>query len=412
MRRALAPALRVLAPALALAVLVPAAAEGAPPAVTAPAALVMETTTGQTVFARNPNQPRPMASTTKLMTVLLALERVAPGDVLTAPRYRSGPAESKIGLRPGERMTVADLLRASLLPSANDAAATLAVGIAGSRRAFVREMNERAAQLGLTETHYETPVGLDQPGNHTSPRDLARLVLRLRRWRFFRRVVDRPRAVLRTGDHRRTVVNRNVLVREVPWVSGVKTGHTIGAGYVLVGSATRGGVTVISVVMGDPNESARDADSLRLLRYGLDRFRLARPLVRGRPVARAAIHYRRGEHVSIVPVRSVRFVARRGRRVTVRVEAPTRVDGPLEKGAVVGRAVVRYGGRRMAQVQLVTADAVPAAGVGQRLVDYFTRPFTFALVLVLVACAIPLALLRARAVRRRRRRSGMETGTA
>ena len=420
MRRALARAPRVPAAALAvgvatfaLAVLASATAVAAPPAITAPAALVIETTTGQAVFSRNPDQPRPMASTTKLMTVLLTLERASLGDVLTAPRYHAGPAESKIGLRPGERMTVADLLRASLLPSANDAAATLAVGIAGSRRAFVQEMNARAVQLGLTETHYSTPVGLDQPGNHSSPRDLARLVLRLRRWRFFRSVVDRPRAVLRTGDHRRTVVNRNVLVREVPWVSGVKTGHTIGAGYVLVGSATRGGVTVISVVMGDPSESTRDADSLRLLRYGLDRFRLARPLVRGRPVAHAAIHYRRGKQVSIVPVRSVRFVARRGRRVTVRLDAPSRVDGPLDKGAVVGHAVVRYGGRRMAEVQLVTAEAVPAAGVGQRLVDYFTRPFTFALVLVLLACVLPLALLRARAVRRRRRRrSEMETGTA
>jgi D-alanyl-D-alanine carboxypeptidase (penicillin-binding protein 5/6) len=257
-------------------------------------------------------------------------------------------------------------------------------------------------------------VGLDQPGNHTSPRDLARLVLRLRRWRFFRAVINRTRAVLRTGDHRRIVVNRNTLVREFDWVTGVKTGHTRDAGYVLVGSATRDGVNVISVEMGDPSEATRDADSLRLLRYGLGRFRIARPLVRGRPVGRAAIHYRRGEHVAIVPARTVRFVASRARRVSVRLDIPARVDGPLDKGAVVGRALVRYGGRRMAEVQLVTAEAVPAAGLGQRMVDYFTRTFTLVLVLVLVVCVVPLVLLRARAVRRRRRRQArsMGTGTA
>ena len=413
-RAALAP------PALALALLLAAAGAPAraavppPPPVTAPAAIVIETSRGQVVYARQPDQPRPMASTTKLMTVLLALERTRPGEVMTAPRYRAGPAESKIGLRAGERMTVADLLRASLLPSANDAANGLAVDIAGSRAAFVREMNVRARALGLTETHYSTPVGLDQPGNHSSPRDLARLVLRLRRWRFFRSVTNRARAVLRTGDHRRVVFNRNTLVREYDWITGVKTGHTRDAGYVLVGSATRDGVSVVSVVMGDPSESTRDADTLRLLRYGLARFRVARPLLRGRPVAHAAIHYRRGKHVAIVPVRSVRFVASRARRVTVRVVAPARVDGPLDKGAVVGRAVVRYGGRRMAEVQLVTAEAVPAAGVGQRLADYFTHTLTLVLVLVLAVCVLPLVLLRARAVRRRRRRRrrGMETGTA
>ena len=124
------------------------------------------------------------------MTVLVALERDDLDDVFSAADYDPAPAESQIGLRTGERMSVRDLLRATLLPSANDAAATLAVGTMGSTPAFVAEMNRRAQALGLTDTHYANPIGLDDPDNYSTAHDLARLAIRLRRYEFFRRTVD------------------------------------------------------------------------------------------------------------------------------------------------------------------------------------------------------------------------------
>jgi serine-type D-Ala-D-Ala carboxypeptidase (penicillin-binding protein 5/6) len=192
-------ALRMWAAAICAAVLtgvLPAAAAAqSEPTVSARSAVVVEASTGRTVFAKAPNARRPIASTTKLMTALLVLERASLDDVYAAARYDALPIESKIDLRTGERMNVRDLLRALLLASANDAAVTLAVGTSGSQRAFVRDMNRRARQLGLENTRFANPVGLDTGGGYSSAADLARLTLRLRRNAFFRETVDRPRAL-------------------------------------------------------------------------------------------------------------------------------------------------------------------------------------------------------------------------
>ena len=240
---------------------------------TAQAAIVVDGVDGTVMFAKRPDAERAIASTTKLMTALLSLEEAKPGDVFTAPGYDAMPAESRINLRAGERMTVHDLLEALLLESANDAAVDLAENIAGSREAFVEQMNERAGELGLDHTSYANPIGLDDPGNYSSARDLATLARTLLRNRRFARIVDSPEATLESGSHVRVVQNRNDLVAAYPWVNGVKTGYTTNAGNVLVGSAARGPrARVISVVMGEPTEAARDADTLTLLRWGLDRF--------------------------------------------------------------------------------------------------------------------------------------------
>jgi D-alanyl-D-alanine carboxypeptidase (penicillin-binding protein 5/6) len=395
----------LLTAVLALPAGAPAAAaqSGAPPLEGAKSAIVMEATTGDVLFAKDADEHRSIASTTKLMTVLVALQRDDLDDIFSAVDYKAGAAESQIGLVAGEKMTVKDLLRAALLPSANDAAATLAVGTMGSTPAFVREMNVRARQLGLANTHYGNPIGLEDPGNYSSARDLAKLAIRLRRFEFFRRTTDLPRATLRSGAHVRTVINRNTLVRRVPDVNGVKTGHTGRAGNVLVGSASRDGVTVISVVLGEPSERTRDADSLALLKYGLDAYRAATPLAQGRTLDKVALRYRGGEFVDVVAGASVSRVLRRGARTSIAVSGlPAQVDGPLPRGSRLGTAVVRAGDRVLARVPVVTAKPVEEAGLGTRLNDLLGKPQTIVALVLLLACSLPLLLLRRRALRRRR----------
>ena len=273
--------IRPLVAALAAALLVgaPAAAAAEPPPETSgAAAIVVDARTGDQLYGKDPREERPIASTTKLMTALLTLERADLDDVFTAAPYSASPVESKIGLMPGERMTVRDLLTALVLESANDAAVTLAKGVAGSQAAFVREMNRRAVALGLRDTSYANAVGFDDPENYSSARDLAQLARRLLTNREFARIADLPMATLNSGDHKRTIDNRNLLVQEYPFVSGVKTGHTIGAGYVLVGSGAAGGARVITATLGAPSEAARDADTLALLRWGLEQFHRVRVL--------------------------------------------------------------------------------------------------------------------------------------
>jgi D-alanyl-D-alanine carboxypeptidase (penicillin-binding protein 5/6) len=391
-----------LVAAVSAAALVPCAVvAAAPPPISAPEAILVEPQTQDVVFARHANVRRPIASTTKLMTALLTLERTRLTDIVTAAPYPAIPGESLMGLRAGEPLTVADLLRGLLVVSANDAAVTLALDVAGSKRAFVALMNRRARELGLRDTHYANPVGLDQPGNYSSAADLVKLTLVLRQRAFFRATTNLASVTLHSGTRPRRLVNRNDLVRTVPYVNGVKTGHTNGAGYVLVGSATRNGVTVISAIIGDQTNDARDSDSLRLLRYGLSRYQRVAP-VRNREVfASAALKYR-DEKVDLVAARAVMRVARRGERITASVTgAPAEIEGPLDAGTRVGTILVRQRGRIVDRVALVTARDVAAATVGERIGDYLDRGSTRAVLALLALCSLYLALMRRRFTRRR-----------
>ena len=372
----------------------PASAAESPPRVPgAQAAIVVDARDGTVMFAKRPDSERAIASTTKLMTALLALERARPRDVFSAPVYNASPAESRINLRAGERMTVHDLLEALLLESANDAAVTLAEGISGSREAFVDDMNDRAAELGLEHTSYANPIGLDEAGNYSSARDLARLTRVLLTRPRFARIVDMPEAQLESGSHPRVIDNRNDLVASYPWVSGVKTGYTLDAGNVLVGAANGpGGVRVISVVLGEPSEAARDQDTLTLLRWGLARFHRVRVLDQRRMLAQADVKYR-DNTARLVPRRGAVLTIRDGERIRRRVNAPDEVEGPLEAGVRVGTVTVLLDGRPVRRVALVTAEEVPGAGTFRVLLSWLGVPLTLILVLAILVAAV-LAILK------------------
>ena len=380
-------------------------ASAAPPAISGPSAIVVEATTGDVAYQRAPDTPRPIASATKLMTALLALERTKLSEVVPAARYRALPVESKINLRPGERMTMADLLRALMLESANDAAVTIAEHVSGSREAFVRDMNRRAEALGLENTTFANPIGLDAPTNRSTARDLALLTLRLREFPFFKRTTDRAQVTLASGSRPRTIANRNRLVRRIPWIDGVKTGHTLGAGYVLVGSGRRNGISLISVVLGTPSEAAREADTLALLRHGFTLFRRSRPVKKGTVFGRAPIRFREGAQLEFIAARSVTRVVRKGTRLRAVADGiPAEVVGPIERGDRFGTVTVTdEAGTTLAEVPLVAAAAVPEAGVAERGKDYVTRPLTILLILVIVAAGSALAVLWRRVHRSARR---------
>jgi D-alanyl-D-alanine carboxypeptidase (penicillin-binding protein 5/6) len=368
------------------------------------AAILVDARDGAVILQKNPDARRAMASATKLMTALLALERARPDDVFTAPPYQALPVESKINLRAGERMRLEDLFEALLLESANDAAVTIAEGVADSRAAFVSAMNERARALGLAGTSYANPIGLDHPSNYSTARDLATLARRLLRNERFAAVVDMPSAVLESGARRRVVDNRNDLVARYPFVAGVKTGHTREAGYVLVGAATGpSGAKVVSVVLGEPGERARDEDSLALLRYGLTQFRRVKALDARRVVATASIEHRDGR-ARLRPARDVMVLLRRGERIGRRVAAPGSLKGELAAGTRVGRVAVMRGRRVVARVPLVTAAEVPGAGPLRVVVDELGFPLTL-LILVVMVALVGIAGSRLRARRRARERS-------
>ena len=373
-----------------------AAAAEPPPATSGAAALVVDARSGAVMHAVDAGRPRPIASATKLMTALLTLERVGNLDeVVRAAPYTASTVESKIGLVAGERMTVRDLMTALLLESANDAAVTLAVHVAGSREAFVREMNRRAVELGLANTSYANPIGFDDPNNHSSARDLAKLARRLLRNPEFARIVDLPEATLTTGARTRVIDNRKRLVQQYPFVSGVKTGHTLGAGYVLVGSGATRGARVITVTMGAPSEAARDADTLALLRWGLEQFRRERVVARGKALARIDVRWR-DEEVAVGAARPVTLLLRTGQRASTVLDAPEELEGPLDAGERVGWVDVRRGGRTVRRVPLVTLADVEGASLVRKLGTGVAGLLTAVALLGIVLAAMLV-------VRRRRR---------
>jgi serine-type D-Ala-D-Ala carboxypeptidase (penicillin-binding protein 5/6) len=380
--------------AVALVAQISTAQAAPPPSLSAQSAILLDARDGHVLYRRAPDARRPIASTTKLMTALLSVERLPLSRRLRAAPYHAAAAESQIELAPGERMTVADLLRGLMLESANDAAVTLARGAGGSVRRFVRLMNRKARQLGLDDTHYANPVGLDERGNYSTAHDLASLARVVLRNDFLAETVDMPRARLLTGSHPRIVENRNDLVGRVPWIDGVKTGHTSEAGYVLIGAGSRKAATLVSAVLGTPSEGARDADTLALLGWGFSQYRRVPVLLRGHAVTDPKVAYFGDRRAGLVPARSVVLGLRRGEHVRTRVDAPSELHGPLPRGTRVGSVAVYVDGSRVRTVRLVTAEAVPKAGVLRKVAHAVLRPWAL----------IALVLLAAFGVRRRRRR--------
>jgi serine-type D-Ala-D-Ala carboxypeptidase (penicillin-binding protein 5/6) len=387
---------------LAFALLLPAASaakeqRGGPPRLDARAWVLIDGRTGEMLVGHAPARSLPIASATKLMTAHLALERLPPRKRVRMAPYSAIPAESILGVPAGTPISVHDLLYSLILQSANDSAHTLAQVIGGTQRRFVAEMNRAAAALGLVDTHYTNPIGLDAPGNFSSARDLAALARLLLGNRAFARVADSSSAVLRSLHPPLTIGTRNTLLLRARWITGVKTGHTLAAGYVEVGSGRRKGVELISTVLGAPSEAQRDTGSLALLDYGFSLYRTRRPVRAGDVLATPSIRYSGGE-LPLLASHAIPVGVRRGQRLQTAVRAPDQVTGPIRRGKRLGRVTIRIDGRIAGGASLLASRSIPEASSFE--VVRSRAKATAALILVGAFAILTLVF----AVRRRRRR--------
>ena len=378
----------------------PAAPAGpsAPPRLAARAWILIDPRDDAVLAAKGAQKRLAIASVTKLMTAHLTLEELRPNRKLTAPAYKALPAESLIGLRAGERMTVRDLLYGLILESGNDAAVTLAGGVAGSVPAFVQRMNREAGALGLDDTSYANPIGLDDPGNFSSAADQVKLAELLLRNRLFARIADTEVVTLRSGARPRTIDTRNTLLGSDPTVDGVKTGHTIDAGYVLIGSATRNGTQLITAVMGAGSEAARDAETEKLLDYGFSLYRPSQPVRQGAQLADPKLDFR-DERLPLIAERALVVSAREGQRIETDVDAPGELSGEIAEGEELGQASVSVDGRPAGSTPLVASRSVEAATLTDKAVATAQNP-----VLLLPAGGIVIVVGVLLAARGRRRR--------
>jgi D-alanyl-D-alanine carboxypeptidase (penicillin-binding protein 5/6) len=236
---------------------------------------------------------------------------------------------------------------------------------------------------------------LDTRGNYSSATDLDRLAAYDRAHSaFFRRIVDLPDATLHTGPAR-YVVNRNDLVARYRWINGVKTGHTNDAGYVLVVSATRWGMTLIGSVLGTNSETARDDNGLALMDFGFSAFHLDRAIRRGQVLSRPPEQYS-SRHAVVIPQHPFSFVVAKTTRVRVTLRVPKELSGPLPRHAVVGEAIV-YAGRRVAgRVRLILARALPAISPVAKAARILIRPSTLLLLMLAIGALVASQIARRR----------------
>jgi D-alanyl-D-alanine carboxypeptidase (penicillin-binding protein 5/6) len=346
------------------------------------AAVLLEPSSGEIVFAKNPDLQLPPASVTKLMVMLLVLEAVDRGDVKLTDVVAASPEACKMGgsqiwLEPGEQMTVSELLKAVCIVSANDASYALAEHIAGSEENFISLMNKRAKQLSLKSTVYVNTTGLDPDGggagNMTSAGDMALLA---------REVIKHPTVFRWTGvwidslrGGKSFLRNTNKLVRFYRGCDGLKTGYTAKAGFCLVASAKRDGVRLVAVVMNSPTTDARSKDISKLLNYGFSKFKAVQIYQGGETVSRVKVFRGTQPLVAAVVPRELAAVLHREARgnVVKTIQLERVVNAPVRKGQKIGQVLLSIDGKSCGQVDLVAAADIKRASVLQIWWEIFRR---------------------------------------
>jgi D-alanyl-D-alanine carboxypeptidase (penicillin-binding protein 5/6) len=347
----------------------PALAAG-PPSVDAGSYLVVNGKTGEVLAARNAHARVPIASITKLMTVLIALEHVQLTDVVSVKASAAGVGESSIDLRTGEHVTVRDLVKAALIQSANDAAYALAAYAGGGDvTAFVREMNDKARALRLRDTHFVRPDGLDAPNEHSSAADVTRLARIAMHNREIRDVVRLTSDTIAGG---RALHTWNDLLGTFPGLIGVKTGHTSAAGWCEVAAARRPGLTMYTTILGSPSRAQRNVDLAALLRWGLSRYRVSSVIRPGRTYALAQAGYGRAP-LRLVAAKRVQRAVRVDRLLVARILATAAVRLPVRAGQQLGVIRVYSGKRLVASRPLVAARSIERPGLAGRVGFYAGR---------------------------------------
>ena len=365
--------LRICVAAAVAALALAAAARAAPPPVSARAYIVENPNTGEVLAQHGAWARVPIASITKLMTVLVTLEHAKWDDVVRVRSDAAAVGESTVHLRAGERITVGDLIKAALIQSANDAAVALADYIGhGDRQAFVAMMNAKAAELGLERTHFVRPDGLDVPGHYSTAHDVTLLAQAAMR-------VPRIRAVVRERTDSiaggRRLQTWNDLLGVFRGLYGVKTGHTAAAGWCEVAAVRRNGVTLYTTVLGSPTRSQRNSDLASLLRWGVSRYRPVWVVPRGRVYLRAQVGFGKAP-VAIVAAHQLALPLRVDKPLVERVVAPAALDLPVARRQRIGELRVYSGRQLVAREALVTTRAVARPSLGGRIGFYAGRTFS------------------------------------
>lgn len=325
------------------------------PNIEAQSYVLLEPVTGRILIEKNSEERRAMASTTKIMTAIVAIEKGVLSSKVKVSSKASSIGGSSFYLRAGESMSLENMLYGLLLPSGNDAAIAIAEHISGSEKNFVYLMNLKAREIGAFNTHFMNPHGLDEPGHYTTARDLA--IIAKYAWRIpeFREIVKTRDKVINDGSYTRHIYNTNRLLWKNSEIIGIKTGYTGNAGRCLVASAMRNGFQLISVVLGSKDHFG---DSYALLNYGFSHFKYMKVVTKSNLYATVKVKNGMLDRALLAAAEDVFLPIAEKEVVELKISVPDSVSAPIIKNQSIGEIYVYINGKYVSKTNLISAQDI------------------------------------------------------
>lgn len=346
----------------------------------AKSAILMEESTGNILYESNPDERLPIASVTKVMTMLLIMEAVDSGkisldDMVTVSENAMSYGGSTMFLETGEQLTVNDMLKGIAVASANDGCVAMAEHLAGSESAFVDMMNERAKELGMENTHFMNTNGLDEDDHYSSARDAAIMSRELMKHETIFNYTSIWMDTLRGGKFQ--LANTNKLIRFYDGANGLKTGSTSKALCCLSAAAKRNDMQLIAVVLGAPTSAERFASAKSLLDYGFANYAVNTQITAGDEVQKIAVEKGVDKEVDVVAGDSCSTLVKKGQEdnITKEIKIDETITAPIEAGQKIGTMTISRDGEVIADIDLNASSAVEKKGIGLIIKDFFATIF-------------------------------------
>ena len=341
--------------------------ENIPFEIKAKSALLMCANTGEIIFEMNSDERRPIASITKIMTMLLVMEAIAQNkisldDVVVASEHAAGMGGSQVYLAVGEEFTVHDLLKAVAIHSANDASVALAEHVAGSEGVFVTMMNEKARELGMTNTNFLDCSGLTDEGHYSTARDIAIMARELiTKYPLIIEYTTIKHDTFRNGTF--DLDNTNHLIGKYRGMTGLKTGVTNAAGYCLTATASRDGLDLISVILGAESMSLRFSETTKMLDYGFSNYEIMKIERKGETAGKVMVRKGLGLSVPVAYEDNKSVLLKRGQRDKVQQEVrlPEYVNAPVSTGDRAGEVVLTLENKEILSIPLIVTEDAKAS---------------------------------------------------
>lgn len=350
------------------------------PDITADYAILIEAATGRVIYEKNADEKAYPASTTKMLTCVLAIEKGDLDKTLSVSQRAAWTEDPYVGFQQGDMLKERDLLKALMMVSDNSSAVVLAEGIGGSVEGFAKMMNDKAKEIGLTNSHFVTPNGLPDDDHYSTARDMAKIAAygwHNEKFREFSGTEMDTIEWVSPVNKRMVVKNSNKLLGTMPGVNGIKTGWTNAAGGCLAASAKRDGVQLIAVVLHSDDVNTRFTEAGKLLEYGFSKVKKMKSMDKSRTERTVLVSHGEGFKVTAHPQEDVKFPLLQGdseKDYTIKISGSGVVEAPIEKGQRVGQATVYYKGKKLNSIPMVAdKDVYKGNNVISILVGYCHR---------------------------------------